>query len=79
MSWGEFAAYVNGLGPDTPLGRIVSIRAEKDPQVLKEFTADQKRIRSEYQRKQAMKKPQSEVNNALEMFKQAFVRMADNG
>lgn len=76
MSWTEFAAYINGLGPDTPLGRIVAIRAENDPEILRTFTPDQKRIRAEYAKKAAARKSKSEVNNALEMFKQAFVKMA---
>lgn len=35
--------------PDTPLGGIVAIRAEKDPKVIKSFTPDQKRIHREWQ------------------------------
>ena len=34
--------------PDTPLGSIVSIRAEKDPKHIKEFTADQRKIRNDW-------------------------------
>ena len=76
MSFREFCYLLTGIGPDTPLGRIVSIRAEDNPETLKQFTKDQKRIRNEYRRKQALKKPKSEVDNAIETFKQAFTRMA---
>lgn len=48
MSWQEFCSLLSGIMPDTPLGQIVSIRAEKDPKVIKEFNKDQKRIRSEW-------------------------------
>lgn len=34
--------------PDTPLGSIVSIRAEKDPKVIKDFTKDQRKIRNDW-------------------------------
>ena len=34
--------------PETPLGRIVGIRAEKDPKVIKEFTKEQKKIRNDW-------------------------------
>ena len=51
MPWDEFCALVGGLMPDTPLGQIVSIRAEKDPAVIKSFTPDQKRIRDEWMRR----------------------------
>ena len=76
MSWREFSYMISGLGPDTPLGRIVSIRAEDDPETLKSFTKDQRRIRDEYRRKIAKQKPQKEVNAALEDLKNAFIRLA---
>ena len=48
MSWTEFCSMLSGIMPDTPLGRIVSIRAEKDPKVLKNYSKDQKRIRNDW-------------------------------
>jgi hypothetical protein len=56
MSWNEFCSLVSGLMPDTPLGQIVSIRAESDPKILKEFTSDQRKIRSDWMNKQAKNK-----------------------
>lgn len=67
---------MSGLNADTPLGQIVSIRAEKDPEVIKSFTHEQKRIRSEYQKKLAKQKSQNEINNALDDLKNAFIRLA---
>lgn len=55
MSWNEFCTLLSGLLPDTPLGRIVSIRAEKDPKVLKNFSPDQKKIRNDWQRRKLRK------------------------
>ncbi len=48
MSWMEFCSLLGGIMPDTPLGRIVSIRSEKDPKRIKEFTKEQRRIRNEW-------------------------------
>lgn len=48
MSWTEFCSMLSGIMPDTPLGRIVSIRAEKDPKVLKNYSKEQKRIRNDW-------------------------------
>lgn len=48
MSWSEFCSLLSGIMPETPLGRIVSIRAEKDPKVIKEFSKDQKKIRNDW-------------------------------
>ena len=48
MSWNEFCALLSGIMPKTPLGQIVSIRAEEDKDILKNFTDDQHRIRNEW-------------------------------
>ena len=48
MSYAEFCSLLSGIMYDTPLGQVVSIRAEKDPKVIKRFTKEQKRIRSEW-------------------------------
>lgn len=39
---------VSGLMEDTPLGRIVSIRCEKDRDIIKRFTKEQKQIQTEW-------------------------------
>lgn len=46
MRWIEFKALLSGLNPDTPLGRVVSIRLEEDPEIIRAFTPEQKRMRS---------------------------------
>lgn len=48
MSWSEFCSLLSGIMYDTPLGRIVSIRAEKDPKVIKEFSKEERKIRNEW-------------------------------
>lgn len=76
MRWSEFKSLLVGLGPNTILGRIVSIRAEDDREVLKNFTKDQKRIRNEYRLKKT-KRPgnKKEVEKASEMFEKVFLEM----
>ena len=76
MSWREFSYFLEGLSHESPLGLIISIRAENDPDALKSFTPEQKKIRSEYRRKMALKKSDKEVENAIEQFKQAFIQLA---
>lgn len=51
MSWIEFGNLLNGLLGESPLGHIVSIRAEDDPERLKGFNKDQMKIRSEWRSK----------------------------
>ena len=67
---------MNGLSGDTPLGRIISIRAEDDPERLKEFTKEEKRIRTEYRAILAERKTDKEVDSVLDGIKQAFISMA---
>ena len=38
MKWEEFRDLLVGIGPDTALGRIVSIRAEDRKEILENFT-----------------------------------------
>lgn len=67
---------LEGLSGETPLGLMVRVRAENDPEVLKQFTPEQKRMRSEYRTKIAKKKTDKEVTDAIEQFKQAFIGLA---
>lgn len=48
MSWNEFCTLLSGIMPKTPLGQIVSIRAEEDKDILKNFTEEQHKIRNEW-------------------------------
>ena len=76
MKWDEFRALLCGISPETPLGRIVSIRAEDDKDVLKHFTKEQRRIRSEWRNKSAKKVSKEEMAEVLEQLKQGFIAMA---
>ena len=48
MSWDEFCTLLSGLCEDTPLGKVVAIRSEKDIKVIENFNAEQRRIRDSY-------------------------------
>lgn len=76
MNWKEFASLIRGLNGDTPLGIVVAIRAENNPDALKDFTPEQRRIRSEWRNKQAKLKPQNEVDSFIESMKQMFIDLA---
>ena len=79
MRWGEFCDLLAGLSPDTPLGRIVAIRAEEDPKVLEHFTPEQRGIRAEWRNRMAQERSQQEVADFLGQMQQAFARMAGAG
>lgn len=48
MKWEEFKDLLIGIGPETALGRIVSIRAEERKEYLENFTPEQHRIRNKW-------------------------------
>lgn len=76
MKWVEFRALLAGLGADTPLGQIVSIRSEEDKDVLKQFTDRQKQIRNQWRNRKAKEVSEGELETVLEKLKQTFIDMA---
>lgn len=48
MSWSEFTTLLAGLNGKTPLGEMVSIRSESDPEIVRNFSPQQKKIRSDW-------------------------------
>ena len=76
MKWKEFRPLLIGIGPDTALGRIVSIRMEDDEEVLKNFTPEMKKIRSDWRNRMAKERSPEETQNFLESMKQALIQLA---
>lgn len=48
ITWTEYTKLFTGISGDSALGRLVMIRSEKDPKVIKTFSREQKKIRSEW-------------------------------
>lgn len=77
MKWDEFRALLIGIGPETPLGRVVSVRAEEDEDVLKYFTVEQNRIRNEWRTgHRKVNASTADREQILEQLKNAFIKMA---
>ena len=76
MPWDEFCSYLSGIMPDTPLGNVVQIRSEEDKEILKNFTPEQKRIRSEWRNSMAKNMDKKQAEDAIEMFKNMFRELA---
>lgn len=53
VSWDEFYELLAGIAPETPLGRVVSIRSETDEKVIRQFSREQKKLYDEWQERQA--------------------------
>lgn len=78
MTWDEFSNLLSGLGSETPLGKIVGIRSEKDQKIISEWPPEIRRIRNEWisrkiQKKKTVivdrKKYDREMINLQNMFK----------
>lgn len=50
LPWPEWVRLVAGLMEDTPLGKLVAVRTERDPAVLRRMTPWQRRARGEWNR-----------------------------
>lgn len=56
MTWDEFSNLLSGLGSETPLGKIVGIRSEKDQKIISEWPPEIRRIRNEWISRKIQKK-----------------------
>ena len=76
MSYDEFITLLTGTMPETPLGKIVSIRMETDREVIKKFNKEQKKIHSDWQKKMSENKSsdnqEKDLNNFIEGLKRTF-------
>ena len=76
MSWKEFSALLHGISSETALGKMVSIRAEEDKEILKSFTADQKAERTRWRTSQSTQYDEDDMEKAManmeKMFANAF-------
>jgi len=80
MTWDEFTTLLSGLKPDTPLGNIVSIRSETNKDILKHFTPQQKKIRSDWKKRNVKKVVNMDrYNHDMKMFEKMFESLAKVG
>ena len=79
MSWDEFVTLLGGLNGETPLGRMVSIRAEKNRDRIKNFTPEEKKIRNDWARKHRRVADVKERDAALGGFLAMFREMSRKG
>lgn len=75
MGWDEFGDLVAGLNEQTPLVRVAMIRTETDPEAIRQLTPEQRRMRMEWQRRRAARRPQEEVDGFMASFQEAMAGM----
>lgn len=69
---------VSGLMDDTPLGRVVGVRSETDPNVIKNFTKEQRAIQADWRHfkfAHAPKSAEADVRRQLDQLEKAFAAM----
>lgn len=67
---------MSGIGPETALGRVVSIRAEDDPERLKSFTPEMRQMRAAWRTRAAKEKAPKERDDFLAGLLDGFKKMA---
>ena len=78
ISYAEWARLVSGLMPETPLGRVVQIRMERDPKVIAKFGEYERRVRADWNHfkhsKQTPEEAQQSIEQLQNMLKNLFTR-----
>lgn len=73
MTFTEFLYLLYTLNEDTPLGKLVRVRTEKDKDQLKHFTPEMHRLRNEWMKKRAAKTLPKDREAVDDMFKNFFL------
>lgn len=74
VSFLEFKSLLAGISPDTALGRVVAIRSETDEDIIKHFSASQRQIHTEWEKKRIQKLKQEDFKDAMQKLEQAFIQ-----
>jgi len=78
ISWPEYCKLFSGFSAETALGRIVTIRSEKDAKIIKNFSPEQKRIRRDWLNRQAKQNPDA-AKKQLESMNKIFKALFGGG
>ena len=79
LPYPEWALLVSGLMDDTPLGRVVAVRSEKDRKVIEKMGPWQRKLRSDWQRfaakRDAARMTPAEMRRQMDGLERAMARM----
>ena len=70
ISVSEYRKLLVGMMADTPLGEVVRIRSETDRETIEQMTAQEKKIRSDWQKFRAQKPCKQQITISVEQFQQ---------
>ena len=78
LPYWEWSRLVGGLMDDTPLGRVVAVRSERDRERIKQFSPWQRRVRAEwatFRAKKALERPPEQLRSEMAQLEKALARM----
>lgn len=79
LPYTEWTKLVSGLMDDTPLGRVVAVRAEEDRKAIAKMTPWQRRIRAEWSaflaRETVQRQSPEELRAQMDSLERAMARM----
>lgn len=75
VTWDEFRALIAGLSPETALGRVVAIRSEKDKDIIKQFTMDQRRIYDDWRNREVKEMDEKTFEKEMADLEKMFAAM----
>ena len=79
VSWDEFRSLLAGIGPETALGRVVAIRAEKDEDVIKRFSKYERQIYDDWQKHKAEMMSDADFEKEMAALERMFASMCGGG
>lgn len=78
ITYAEWARLVSGLMPETPLGKVVQIRMEKDPKIISKYGEYERRVRADWNKfkysQQTAEQSSQSVEQLQSMLKNLFAR-----
>ena len=78
LPYWEWARLVGGLMDDTPLGRVVAARCERDRERIKQFSPWQRQVRAEwtaFRARRARERAPEELREEMAQLQRALARM----
>ena len=79
ISYAEWAKLMSGLMGDTPLGRLVSIRMERDPKIIKNFGKWEQKVRADWVKFKSSKMTKKQQTDGVEALQEALKKMFSVG
>lgn len=79
ITYAEYARLLSGLLPETPFGRVVQLRMEKDPKIVSKMTRHEKKLRNDWAVFKSRNMPKSEQKASIAHLQNLLKGLAKKG